>query len=681
LGVEMNRPDLLSVGEEKSGSRPKQPVARTLLVLFPIVTLLLFSPRSMRAQCTLSSPTTWNISGDGNWSTNGDWNPAFFPNSTSTNVCIANGTSTVTLDTNASVANLQLSSGNTLTTNPGTQLVVAGGQILNAGQILVNSGGGLDSFLTLGADTTLQGGGTVTLANVGGGGTSFLDGTHVLTNVDNTIQGAGTIGDSTFGFPLLINEAAGTINANTSGQELLIDGVFLNNAGQMKATGGGGLDFTEGILVNGGAVVSDGSGSLLQLNASTVSGGTITASNGGQLGINGGTTVTGATITALSGGTVSLSAADIIGGTLNNAGGTIQAGSGGFGATLDGSTGAGAVTIQGTYTTLSGGETTLLGTINNQGNMQFGSSSELILRADTTLQGGGSVTLANSGLGGTHVLTNVDNTIQGWGVIGGTGLGFPLIINEAGGTINANTSGQELLIDGVFLNNAGLMEATNGGVLNLNGSPLTNGGTVIVDAVSGLLTNAAFTQAGGKTQVDGFLIASEGVNVSGGSMLGHGTIFGNVTMTGGVMQPGDVTVPGTLTINGDFSHSTALFDELISASGNGLLVVNGVATLGPDSLLNIDLLGGFTPFDGETFTIMDFSSGSGEFANAPPAGFVMDGFDWTISYNANSIVLDAVSPVSGVPTPEPSTTTLLSASIFALLGYALLRQRAKAARE
>jgi hypothetical protein len=62
----------------------------------------------------------------------------------------------------------------------------------------------------------------VTLANPRG---SFLDGAHVLTNVNNTIQGAGQIGDSTFGFPTLVNQAGGTINANVSGNQGT-DGTF-----------------------------------------------------------------------------------------------------------------------------------------------------------------------------------------------------------------------------------------------------------------------------------------------------------------------------------------------------------------------------------------------------------------------------------------------------------------------
>jgi hypothetical protein len=137
------------------------------------------------------------------------------------------------------------------------------GTINNQGNIQVGGS------LVLNGDTVLQGGGTVTPGGTG----AFLDGTHVLTNVNNTIQGAGQIGDSTFGFPTLVNGAAGTINANISGQTLGVKGIAVTNAGLMEATGGGTLDLQPGF----GAIT----------NVNNI-GGTI-AANGGTVGLGGGT--------------------------------------------------------------------------------------------------------------------------------------------------------------------------------------------------------------------------------------------------------------------------------------------------------------------------------------------------------------------------------------------------------
>jgi len=489
------------------------------------------------------------------------------------------------------------------------------GTINNQGNIYMNRPGRLNPSLTFLGDTTLQGGGSVTLAEAsmvpfGPGGT--------LTNVDNTIQGSGFIAT---GNMQLVNQTRGAILSNMPGGTLLIKGILMTNAGVMGATNGGELD----------------------LNASINNAGGTIAANGGIVELNGNT---------------------VLGGTLNNVSGTLGTRTS---TTLDGSTAAGAVTIQGTYTGDVGSTTNVLGTINNQGNLQVNSGgldTHLTLTGNTISQGGGTVTLAN--LGGSGVariessligltLTNVDNTIQGTGLIDG-GPGALQILNQAGGTIRANTPG---------------------GTLELLNTSLTSAGTVQVDVGSVLrVINSPFIQTGGKTQVDGLLSATLGESVSGGTMLGTGTINGNVTMTGGTMLPGGPSIPGTLTINGDFLQTGSLFDELIGSTGNGLLFVNGNVLLGPSSLLNIDLVNSFTLLSGETFTIMDFSSLTGTFANAPTTGFQMDGFNWTIAYNTNDIVLDAVSPVTGGggSVPEPGTAVLLLSAL--VLGALWFRTRA-----
>ena len=212
--------------------------------------------------------------------------------------------------------------------------------------------------------------------------------------------------------------------------------------------------------------------------------GLLEATSGGSLQLNGVTVNNaGGNITANSGSTVQLFGKAVIqGGTLNNNGGTL--GTSGKEATLDGSTGAGAVTINGTYTSDSGSNTNVLGTITNKGNIQMnggGANTFLSLEANTTLQGGGTVTLSTAGGGGPAIieqavglsgltLTNVDNTIQGAGIIGFNGLS---LVNQAGGTVNANVSGGTLLLQNGSVTNAGLLEATGGGILQIKESRST----------------------------------------------------------------------------------------------------------------------------------------------------------------------------------------------------------------
>ena len=89
------------------------------------------------------------------------------------------------------------------------------GTIHNEGTIDLASGSGPSSNLVIQTDVTLQGCGQVTLTD-GGDNAIVTNGSAVtLTNVDNTISGAGTIGDRQY--LTLVNERDGTIDANISG--------------------------------------------------------------------------------------------------------------------------------------------------------------------------------------------------------------------------------------------------------------------------------------------------------------------------------------------------------------------------------------------------------------------------------------------------------------------------------
>jgi hypothetical protein len=108
---------------------------------------------------------------------------------------------------------------------------------------------------------------------------------------------------------------------------------------------------------------------------------------------------------------------------------------------------------------------------------------------------------------------------------------------------------------------------------------------------------------------------------------------------------------------------------MIGTTGNGLLNVTGDATLGGTSQLDILFEDGFVPTPGEMFTIMDMSSLSGEFSNAPDTGFTMDDWNWAISYDSagHDITLTAESPTGPISTPEPGTLGLLVTGLLGLI--------------
>ena len=158
------------------------------------------------------------------------------------------------------------------------------GTINNNNNFQLNGGGGANAVLGLNANTTLQGGGTVTLSTASGGGNAIIQqqvGSLTLTNVNNTIQGAGIIGN---GGLALVNQA--TINANSSGQTLLLDGSGgITNTGALLGSNGGVLQI-DGITVNnaGGNITANTGGTVQLFGTADIQGGTLNNSGGAFLG-------------------------------------------------------------------------------------------------------------------------------------------------------------------------------------------------------------------------------------------------------------------------------------------------------------------------------------------------------------------------------------------------------------
>ena len=154
----------------------------------------------------------------------------------------------------------------------GNATLAIGGTFDNSGAIIET---GL-SFFRLNADTKLSGGGQVTLDG------SFLFGAAgglTLTNVDNTIVGAGGIG--TAQGMSLANRAAGVIDA-TGSLTLEMGGGTVTNAGLLEATGGGDLIlFNTAVDGSGGGVISAKDGSMVILGGADIIGGTLKSSGTG----------------------------------------------------------------------------------------------------------------------------------------------------------------------------------------------------------------------------------------------------------------------------------------------------------------------------------------------------------------------------------------------------------------
>ncbi len=152
-------------------------------LLFMAGALLLLTGRSSALQVN----ATWD-GGTGNWSLNTNWTPDTVPNNgTNTyNVLIDGGNlinSVVYLDTNPTIDNLTIDSGDSLSINNWKILrLTGGGTITNNGVMSLNSSGSLTSLYLNSGNVTLTGTGTLTLSN---NSANYIYGSSTAYNLTN----------------------------------------------------------------------------------------------------------------------------------------------------------------------------------------------------------------------------------------------------------------------------------------------------------------------------------------------------------------------------------------------------------------------------------------------------------------------------------------------------------------
>ncbi len=517
--------------------------------------------------CT-GTTDNWIGGASGNWSNSSNWSNGV-PNSSSVNVCINDGNSTpsqITLDITASVGALYIDSGSSLTISNNNTLFTYG-NISNAGQIFVGAAGN-NTFLTMGAGVSLTGGGSVTLSK-GGNGTAAIatsGGDQTLTNVDNTLQGTGVIGWNGL---IVVNQAGGIINANTpSTGTLLLNTSGMTNQGLLEATAGGTLQLENTYNNAGGRILATGSNSTVQFISGTVQGGVLATASGGIL---------------------TTPPSDAF--------------------TLDGNS-QGTLNLAGTYVVGNNATTFLTGTINNTGAIQVnaaGNNTFLTMSGAVSLTGGGTVTLSKGGngtaaiatSGGAQTLTNVNNVLQGTGVIGWNGLN---VLNQAGGIINANTpSTGTLLLNASNTTNQGLLEATGGGTLQLENTYNNLGGTIqatgagsTVQFISGSVQGGTLSTASNGTLTtppnDAFTLdgSSQGtLNLAGTYVVGN-----NAT----TFLTGTLNNTGAIQVNAAGNNTFLTMAASVSLTGAGTVTLttsgNGTAALassgGSQTLINVN---------------------------------------------------------------------------------------------
>ena len=522
----------------KTGFRKHAAPAAAFLTIALLISVGTRPASAQTIQCTSPSGSSW-IDGNGTWSTPGNWNNGV-PDA-STNACIIDGTSTVTLDTSEDVASLQLAKGNTLNISPGQTLTVHGGSIINQGAITIDATPGNNANFNIanGGSTSLTGGGTVTLSSSGSGTASIAGSGSTLTNVDNTIEGTGNIALT------LINE--GKIEA-TSGTLTL--SANTTNTGTLEATSGGTLNIQSSVANLNGLIQSSSGSSVNIGNGATISGGTLDS---------------GATL-------------DSTGGTMGSSG-TV---------TLNGASSNGPLTIKGTFNINNSNQVNISGSIINQGTIDItaGNSNTFLAvsnpsnNATATLTGGGKVVLSSSGSGTATIagfggaLTNVDNTIEGSGNVGNSG---QLTLTNRG-TIDAGgiISGGTLTLQTNGDTNTGLLTATNGGTLNIRSSVINLNG--LIQSSSGSSVNIG----NGATISGGTLDGSNGSLGTNGSITLDGNADGALTLKGtfNVNDSNTANIVGAIQNQGTIKVIDTGDGASLSLSGDATLSGGGTVTLG-----------------------------------------------------------------------------------------------------
>jgi autotransporter-associated beta strand protein len=150
---------------------------------------------------------------------------------------------------------------------------------------------------------------------------------------------------------------------------------------------------------------------------------------------------------------------------------------------------------------------------------------------------------------------------------------------------------------------------------------------------------------GGVLQVDGSTSSNTFINHKG-TLAGGGTVNRNVTNYGGAVTPGDpLGVPGVLTVSSNYMQT----------SSGTLAIQIGGADLGQASVLNVlgnanlngsldpELVNGFVPDVGQSFTILGYASVTGSFSHIQNQVFDNGRKRWALVYQPTGAALVVVN--------------------------------------
>jgi autotransporter-associated beta strand protein len=255
----------------------------------------------------------------------------------------------------------------------------------------------------------------------------------------------------------------------------------------------------------------------------------------------------------------------------------------------------------------------------------------------------GTLATVSVGTGATYSL-GASQTVGALSGAGGVSLNGNTLTVGSGNNLSSTFSGA--ISDGTGA-------AGSGGLIKAGTGNLT-----IAAASTSTFTGPTADNAG-TLQVDGSLKATTVTIGNGAKLRGTGTVFHIAAVSGGTLEPGDA--PGTITTSSlalasGSTYTVELggtgagqFDQVAVASGG---TVNLNSDSGTGSTLAIQLVNGFLPAVGNTFTVINnqgTNAVSGTFAQG--SSISLNGYTFGISYTGGANNDSVVLTVTAVPGP------------------------------
>jgi autotransporter-associated beta strand protein/T5SS/PEP-CTERM-associated repeat protein len=550
----------------------------------------------------------------------------------------------------------------------GTLVVVSGGVVLDTNGIVGNiNNGGSGSGI---------GSGSITISNVGSqwlnsGELILANGVNTSANMDISDSGEVTafntiLANQTGSIATVTLENAGTVWTNSSlviGQDGLAN-VTLSDSAVLNVNGSAGITIGAGSVLNIGA--ADGSGAAA---GGTLNSPAIFLNNNSNIFFN------------------HTDLANVVNANISGGGAITQEGTGTT--VLNGSNSyTGGTTIS--AGTLQGSSSGLQGNILNNSHLIFDQTSTGTFTG--VISGSGDLTKNNNG---TVILQNPNTYLGATFITAGTlqipaetslgapGLPVTFIVDPNNpNAVGALAVSQSLTLQrGIILTNSGGLSATGQDTV-FTPTSITGAGNLITAGSGTVLFNTLMTYTGTTTIAQGTLAAGAN-NILTNSPTLIIAPGGTFDLAGFPQAVNNLQNNGVITLaahdNSPLAANTLVVDNNLSGNGsvkmtadlgkniNDLLTVNGTSS-GHENLILNDPDQATDPAAGTVMKLVQTSDGVATFSGATEAGtflyFVSRGNDTAVAPDPNAwylVRLDLLNPNSGIPIKDLLTSTATAA--------------------